>query len=105
MAAVVDGVVDVVVTESPVASGAGSGADAETATALPASTCGGIDAGGAEACISASAGPPAIAAQSAMGTARRAFFNPRVVRTPTSPENAGAARPPLHSFEALPATF
>lgn len=45
--------------------------------------------------INASAGPPAIAAHSATGTARRAFLNPRVVRTPPLLQNAGAARPPL----------
>ena len=75
-------VVGTVVATSPVACWGGSGADADTATASPVTTCGGIDDGGADTCIKASAGAPAIAAQSAMGTARRAFFNPRVVRTP-----------------------
>jgi hypothetical protein len=81
-ATVVGGTVGTVVATSPVACWGGSGADAETATASPVRTCGGIDDGGADTCIKASAGAPAIAAQSAMGTARRAFFNPRVVRTP-----------------------
>ena len=46
----------------------------------PRSTCGGDADGGGDACMSASAGALAIAAQSATGTARRAFLDPRVVR-------------------------
>jgi hypothetical protein len=51
--------------------------------------------GGGDACNSVSKGAAAIAAHSAMGTARRAFLDPRVVRTFPSCENAGAARPRL----------
>src|SRR5205807_8284850 len=69
----------------------------------PLRTCGGDEGGGADTCISASAGAPAMAAQSATGTARRAFLNPRVVRTPPLLENAGTARPRL-GVEAHPAT-
>ena len=93
-----DGSLGTVVGTPPVACRGGSAPDADTATTSPR-TCGGDDDGGAEAFISASAGAPAIAAQSATGTARRAFLNPRVVRTPPLVQNAGAARPPL---QALP---
>jgi hypothetical protein len=74
--------------------GRGSGADAASCTSSR-KTCDGAEAGGGDACIRASAGPPAMAAQRATGTARRAFLEPRVVRTPPLLQNAGAARPPL----------
>jgi hypothetical protein len=98
---VVDDVIGTVVGASvgtgvagpPVAWGAGWASRVDTATSL-ARRCGGEDEGGADACIRARAGAPAMAAHSATGTARRAFLDPRVVRTPPLLQNAGAARPP-----------
>jgi len=69
----------------------------------PRSTCGGDANGGGDACMSASAGALAIAAQSATGTARRAFLDPRVVRTPTSGAKR-RGRPQTPRAEAHPAT-
>jgi hypothetical protein len=106
LATVVGGSVGTGVSERLTRSSTGravSGPAAATETAPPR-MCGGDEDGGGEACMSASAGAPAIAAQSATGTARRAFLNPRDVRTPPLLQNAGAA---LHRLmvEAHPATF
>ena len=85
--------------------GAGrSGAEADTVRA-PLSTWGGEDDGGAPRCTSASAGPPAIAAHRATGTARRAFLKPRVVRTPPLGQNAGAACPLPHVLKPTQRRF
>lgn len=97
-ASVVGGAGATVVSGAATSSSTGAGccgADAETVRA-PLRTWGGDEDGGAAACIRASAGPPAIAAHKATGTARRVFLNARVVRTPPLLQNAGAARPPLH---------
>jgi hypothetical protein len=59
-----------------------------------AANCTGSGDGDGDACSNVSNGTPAIAAQSATGTARRAFLDPRVVRTLSFLQNAGAARPP-----------
>jgi hypothetical protein len=93
-ATVVVGAVDIGVATPPVAWGGGCASRVDTATSL-ARRCGGDEDGGAEACIRASAGAPAMAAHSTTGTASRAFLDPRVVRTPPLLQNAGAARPPL----------
>jgi hypothetical protein len=82
----------------PVAPGGGWASRVDTATSL-ARRCGGDDDGGAEACIRASAGAPAMAAHSSTGTASRAFVDPRVVRAPPLLQNAGAAVPPPHDLK------
>jgi len=94
-ARVVEGAVASVVAGAAVwsSAGGGSAAEAETVSAPPR-TWGGDEDGGAPACIRASAGPPAMAAHKATGTARRDLLSARVVRTPPLLENAGAACPP-----------
>ena len=81
VAAVVGGAVGTGVSEGLTRSSTGRVADPAAASdTSPRSTCGGDADGGGDACMSASAGALAIAAQSATGTARRAFLDPRVVR-------------------------
>jgi hypothetical protein len=70
-------------------------ADTDTAAAR----CGGEDEGGGAACSNASAGIPAMAAHNTRGMNRRARLGPRVVRTLSFLQNAGAARPPLHDLK------
>jgi hypothetical protein len=64
-------------------------------TARAAATWAGAEDGGGDACSSAITGTPAMAAHSTRGTPRRAFLDPRVVRTFPFLQNAGAARPRL----------
>jgi len=81
VAAVVGGAVGTGVSEGLTPSSTGRVANPAAASdTSPRSTCGGDADGGGDACMSASAGALAIAAQSATGTARRAFLDPRVVR-------------------------
>jgi hypothetical protein len=81
-----------------------AGAAAATVSS-PFITRTGDAAGGAETCMSASTGAPAIAAHSATGTARRAFLDPRVVRTPPLVQNAGAALLPRHVLKLTQRRF
>jgi hypothetical protein len=78
----------------------GRGADVAASDTSSRDTWTGDDAGGGDACISANAGPPAMAAQRATGTARRAFAKPRVVRTPPLWKTPGPSASPL--VEAQP---
>ena len=104
VAAVVGGSVGTGMSERLTRSSTGRVAGAAAATdSSPRSTCGGDANGGGDACMSASAGALAIAAQSATGTARRAFLDPRVVRTPTSGAKR-RGRPQTPRAEAHPAT-
>ena len=81
VATAVGGSVGTGVSEPLTRSSTGRVADPAAASdTSPRSTCGGDADGGGDACMSASAGALAIAAQSATGTARRAFLDPRVVR-------------------------
>src|SRR5205085_10711302 len=84
-------------------SAGGAAAPAAATEIAPVNAWGGDEDGGGDACSSASAGAPAIAAHSSMGTARRAFLDPRFVRVFPLLQNAGAARPRL-GVEAHPAT-
>jgi hypothetical protein len=103
-ATVVGGAVGTGVSERLTRLSAGRASGPAATETAPVNAWGGDEDGGGDECSNASAGAPAIAAQSATGTARRAFLDPRVVRTPPLLQNAGAA---LHRLliEAHPATF
>jgi hypothetical protein len=91
--------------DGAMASSTGCAGATDATASSPVATWGGDADGGADACMSANAGAPAIAAHSATGTAKRAFLDPRVVRTPPLLENAGAACPPPHMLKLTQRRF